>query len=174
MINKLPPITTSRLLFHQWNPAMLNYAQRLWGNPEVSRYIATHGQFSREQIQERLEQEICNQQQYQLQYWPLFTHDKHFIGCCGLRPRNLSQQIVEIGCHLLPEFWGLGYAAEAMIAVINYARKRGFSKLFAGHNPQNHASQKMLQKLGFCYIGNEFYPPTGLDHPSYELNLALK
>lgn len=86
----------------------------------------------------------------------------------------MSQQIAEIGCHLQPEFCGQGYAAEAMIAVINHARKRGFAKLFAGHNPQNNASQKMLQKLGFCYIGNEFYPPTGLDHPSYELDLALK
>lgn len=174
MINDLPIIATPRLLFRQWTPAMLNYALQLWGNPEVSRYIAVHGQFSREQIQERLKQEISNHQQYQLQYWPLYTREELFIGCCGLRPRNLSQQIVEIGCHLLPEFWEQGYAAEAITAVINHARERGFSKLFAGHNPQNYASQKMLQKLGFCYIGNEFYPPTGLDHPSYELDLALK
>lgn len=42
-------------------------------------------------------------------------------------------------------------------------------KLFAGHNPNNKASQKVLQKLGFVYIGDEFYEPTGLYHPSYEL-----
>ena len=41
--------------------------------------------------------------------------------------------------------------------------------LFAGHNPQNIASQKILSKLGFHYIDDEFYEPTGLYHPSYEL-----
>lgn len=42
-------------------------------------------------------------------------------------------------------------------------------KLFAGRNPQNTASKKKLNKLGFHYIGDEFYEPTGLYHPSYEL-----
>ena len=30
-------------------------------------------------------------------------------------------------------------------------------------------AQKILSKLGFHYIGDEFYEPTGLYHPSYEL-----
>ncbi len=41
--------------------------------------------------------------------------------------------------------------------------------LFAGHNPHNTESAKVLRKLGFHYIGDEFYEPTGLYHPSYEL-----
>ena len=76
----------------------------------------------------------------------------------------------EIGFHLRPQFWGKGYAVEAASAAIDYA----FSvlhadALFAGHNPNNAASAKVLRKLGFRYIGDEFYEPTGLYHPSYEL-----
>lgn len=41
--------------------------------------------------------------------------------------------------------------------------------LFAGHHPHNKASQKVLQKLGFTYLADEFYAPTGLYHPSYQL-----
>lgn len=41
--------------------------------------------------------------------------------------------------------------------------------LFAGHNPKNIASAALLKKLGFKYIYDEFYPPTGLYHPSYLL-----
>lgn len=75
----------------------------------------------------------------------------------------------EIGFHLCPEFWGKGYAKETADVTIDYA----FSvlkakKLFAGHNPNNIASRKVLGKLGFSYVGDEFYEPIGLFHPSYE------
>jgi RimJ/RimL family protein N-acetyltransferase len=39
--------------------------------------------------------------------------------------------------------------------------------LFAGHNPKNHGSRKLLAKLGFNYTHDEFYEPTGLEHPSF-------
>lgn len=42
--------------------------------------------------------------------------------------------------------------------------------LFAGHHPQNTASARMLEKLGFRYTHDELYAPTGLYHPSYLLS----
>ena len=76
----------------------------------------------------------------------------------------------EIGFHLRPAYWRQGYAAECARAVIDYAFSTlEAKKLFAGHNPNNTASAKVLGKLGFAYIGDEFYAPTGLNHPSYEL-----
>ena len=41
--------------------------------------------------------------------------------------------------------------------------------LFAGHNPENLGSRNLLTKLGFNYTHDEFYKPTGLEHPSYLL-----
>jgi hypothetical protein len=41
------------------------------------------------------------------------------------------------------------------------------SNVYAGHHPDNRASEKILKKLGFEFIGNVFYQPTGLMHPSY-------
>lgn len=37
---------------------------------------------------------------------------------------------------------------------------RGDKNLFAGHNPKNIGSEKVLKKLGF-------HSPTRLEHPSY-------
>lgn len=90
------------------------------------------------------------------------------IGCCGLRP--YKDRKYELVFHLRSKFWKQGYAFESATAVIDYAfTVLKVEKLFAGHHPQNIASQKILSQLGFHYIGNEFYEPTGLYHPSYEL-----
>jgi len=87
---------------------------------------------------------------------------------CGLRPR--SEGTYELGFHLRPKFWRQGYAVEAARAVIDYAFSLlNADSLFAGHNPKNTASARVLGNLGFEYIGGEFYEPTGLYHPSYEL-----
>lgn len=70
--------------------------------------------------------------------------------------------------HLLPNYWGKGYATEALNKVICHAFETlKVKNLFAGHNPNNIKSKKMLEKLGFNFIGAEYYIPTGLQHPSY-------
>jgi RimJ/RimL family protein N-acetyltransferase len=43
------------------------------------------------------------------------------------------------------------------------------SALFAGHHPANRSSRDLLLKLGFRYTHDEYYAPTGLQHPSYLL-----
>jgi RimJ/RimL family protein N-acetyltransferase len=42
-------------------------------------------------------------------------------------------------------------------------------RLFAGHHPNNTASQKTLLRLGFVYTRHELYAPTGVQHPSFGL-----
>lgn len=67
-------------------------------------------------------------------------------------------------------YWGQGYAEEATRAVVTYAFDTlGVKGLFAGHNPGNEASRRLLTKMGFRYLCDEYYPPTGLKHPSYIL-----
>jgi ribosomal-protein-alanine N-acetyltransferase len=158
---------TQRLGFRQWSEADIELAVGLWGDGEVTKLIG--GPFSQEQIRERLTQEISNLNTYGVQYWPIFllSRDVH-LGCCGLRPYRLDQRIYEIGVHIRPAHWGHGYALEATRAVIRYSFIRlGAAGLFAGHNPTNEASRHLLQKLGFHHTHDEFYPPTGLQHPSY-------
>ena len=144
-------------------------AEILWGNPDVTKFICASGRFSAQDIVNRLDKEIINLAEYHVQYWPFFElTSKELIGCCGLRP--YKERKYEIGFHLRPKFWRQGYATEAAQAVINYAfsvlKTEG---LFAGHNPNNTVSSIVLRRLGFQYIGDEYYEPTGLYHPSYEL-----
>lgn len=162
-------LETERIGFSNWEQEDIQLAKLLWGNPEVTRFICASGQFSEKDIIDRFNKEISNSKEYRVQYWPIFElASNELIGCCGLRP--YAENEYEIGFHLRPEYWGKGYAREAASAVINYSFTiLNAQKLFAGHNPNNTASQKVLNKLGFVYIKDEYYEPTGLFHPSYEL-----
>ncbi len=162
-------LTSKRLGFSVWSMDDFDLAKSLWGDPDVTKLIG--GVYSDEMITARLKREILTQRDHQVQYWPIFelpTDD--FIGVCGLTPYNLENGIYELGFHLKKKFWGKGIASEAGRAAIEYGHQRlGISHFFAGHNPKNTASGKVLFKLGFSYTHDEFYPPTGLNHPSYYL-----
>ncbi len=164
-------IKTSRIGFSSWSNADLSLASQLWGENEVTRYICSTGKFTHEDIVNRLNTEIHNYELYHIQYWPIFElSTEELIGCCGIRPYKSETHSYELGFHLREKYWGKGYASEAAKAAIDYSfHILKAKKLYAGHHPQNRASEKLLLKLGFQSIGREFYTPTGLYHPLYEL-----
>lgn len=162
-------LQSTRLGFGLWSTTDIALAMGLWGDGEVTKRIG--GPFSKNQVNQRLLKEIASQNEYGIQYWPIFllAAGEH-VGCCGLRPYKLEEKIYEIGFHLKKPFWGQGYAAEAAQAVIDYAfHTLKAQALFAGHHPDNETSRRLLTKLGFQYTHDEYYIPTGLNHPSYLL-----
>ena len=170
-LNQIAPyfLQSRRLGFRTWTDADLALATALWEDPAVTQLIG--GPFSSQQVRERLRLEQAQQASIGVQYWPvslLATHEH--VGCCGLRPYRPDERIYEIGVHIRAVHWGQGYALEATRAVIVHAFTRlHVAGLFAGHHPANQASRHLLRKLGFRYTHDEFYPPTGLQHPSYLL-----
>ncbi|WP_299161132.1 GNAT family N-acetyltransferase [uncultured Tenacibaculum sp.] len=63
---------------------------------------------------------------------------------------------IDIGYAFLPEARNKGYAAEATKLIIKYVRTTfKQEKVYAFTMPKNKASQKLLEKLGFKYIGVE-------------------
>jgi ribosomal-protein-alanine N-acetyltransferase len=72
-------------------------------------------------------------------------------GNCGLVRRE-GLDAPDLGYALLPEFCGQGYAREAARAVLGDARQRlGYAELLAIVNPDNTASIRVLQDLGFGF-----------------------
>lgn len=162
-------LITKRLGFSLWSEEDISDASELWGNSEVTKFIASDGKMSDEQICQRLKKEIENHKNYNIQYWPIYIKEiNQNVGCCGLRSYDLENKIFEMGIHLKERYWGLGFASEACSGVIEYAfNTLKVNALFAGHNPKNKASEQLLKRVGFIYTHDEFYQPTGLYHPSY-------
>src|SRR3990167_1843348 len=77
--------------------------------------------------------------------------DGTVIGGCGLR---LQDEVPELGYWLGVNYWGQGYATEALHAVIDYAfTDLGHDALSAGARVTNPASRRVLEKCGFQWTG---------------------
>jgi RimJ/RimL family protein N-acetyltransferase len=77
--------------------------------------------------------------------------DKTVIGACGI---VLQEKVPELGYWLGVEYWGQGYATEALHAVIDYAfTDLAHEQLQAGARVTNPASRRVLEKCGFQWTG---------------------
>lgn len=183
-------LETQRIEFKDWESIGFNFAEKLWKNKSVTEFLSSTGEFSYNTIEQRYNLEVSNYKNFNFQYFPLFyKENSEFIGCCGIKKyvgklgrerlresSNISytdaelENLHEMGFHFLPEFWGKGLAEEAALKVMEYSFNTLKSKaIFAGHNPKNIRSAKLLKKLGFILIGEKFFAPTGLIHPLYML-----
>jgi RimJ/RimL family protein N-acetyltransferase len=81
----------------------------------------------------------------------LRRQDELFLGQCGLR---LKEGAWRLGYWLGKPFWGQGYASEAAGRVLRYAFEvLKADRVGAGWFHDNPASGRVLEKLGFCYVG---------------------
>jgi len=161
---------TTRLWLRTWDAADLERGSSLWGDPAVMTFLG--GILSREKIQEKLKSEMACQEESGVQYWPICEKQTdEFVGCCGLRPWAYSApEGHELGFHLLKTKWGHGYAFEAAQGVVCHGfEKLQLRMLRAGHHPDHVNSKEILLRLGFQFVNEVFYKPTGLMHPTYKL-----
>jgi RimJ/RimL family protein N-acetyltransferase len=56
-----------------------------------------------------------------------------------------------LGYYLFPNFWGQGFATEAVSAVADHLVKMGVHRLVATVTVGNHASAQVLKKAGFSF-----------------------
>ena len=86
------------------------------------------------------------------------------VGLAGLVRRDVLPH-VDVGYAFLERAWGRGYAQEAAAAVLTYARGTlGLPTIVAITNPDNHASQNVLRKIGLRFVETIDLP--GWDGPS--------
>lgn len=73
------------------------------------------------------------------------------IGMSGLIKRDTLDD-VDLGYAFMPEYGGQGFASEAALAVVAYARDvLGLQRLVAITTPGNEASERVLRKVGMQF-----------------------
>jgi len=77
--------------------------------------------------------------------------EPNLVGSCSLGRRPSGA--VELGYWIARPYWGLGYATEAGLALVEIARALRLQNLEASYFLDNPASARVLEKLGFEAIG---------------------
>ncbi|QSB25744.1 GNAT family N-acetyltransferase [Flavobacterium sp. CLA17] len=170
-----PTIETERLLLKRITDADLNEIFELRSNPETMKYIPRPLVKTTEDALEHIamiEEKIVTNVGIN---WGITLKDNPkllgIIGYYRMQPENYR---AEIGYMLLPEFHGKGIIPEAVHRLIRY----GFDDLKlhsieAVIDPENFASEKVLQKCGFVKEAHlkeaEFYEGVFLDKVIYSL-----
>lgn len=74
------------------------------------------------------------------------------IGMCGFLKRDYLEHH-DIGFAFLPEYEGKGYATQATITALKYAKTHlNFKTVMAITTPDNERSVKLLKKSGFNFV----------------------
>jgi RimJ/RimL family protein N-acetyltransferase len=71
---------------------------------------------------------------------------------------------LEIGYGVRAVHRRLGFASEAVVALLGWARARGISYFVASVAPDNEPSLAIVRKLGFVRTGEHIDPEDGLEH----------
>ncbi|RAO69588.1 uncharacterized protein BHQ10_005600 [Talaromyces amestolkiae] len=163
-------IPTERLhisYFQPGNPDHTAFTFRLWSTDEVTKYIGNRGIVSLETADafiRNLVQADYNRTGYGRFLVSLKPHaqaslaESKLIGVVSLLLRDppYGFSCPDIGYSFLPEEWGKGYAPEAAIALIEYARREWNIKDFFGFcEPHNKPSRRVMEKIGFEFRGEK-------------------
>jgi ribosomal-protein-alanine N-acetyltransferase len=88
--------------------------------------------------------------------------DRDVIGYCGLIDgRRGSDEEPELAFEMLRRIWSQGYATEASLAVLDWARSFGYKRLWATVWEWNTASRRVLAKVGFTEVRKELDAVSG-------------
>lgn len=161
---------TERLGMRLLEPSDLNDIMTFWGDREVMRYCGGPG--TRERELRAVEYYAELQQHRSLSVYGVFEkNDKCMIGACGFNPGEAEDE-AELIYHFAKPYWGKGFATEAARACISYARSvQSIERIVASIDPQNVASGKILEKLGFLYEGMKWHEDLQQDEPTYVMRL---
>jgi [ribosomal protein S5]-alanine N-acetyltransferase len=164
-------LETERLTLRNWLPT--DVASYMLLSQDVGyNCFAPPGRFlvgSTEEAGEKIRERIELFESQKLGKFPVFLKSTgEFVGTCGMEQFELDGRTeVELGYRLCLKYWGCGYAREAAEAIVRYGfgtLKR--ARIMAFVLPQNRASVKILENLGFGYLGEFLH--YDLAHRLYE------
>ena len=134
---------------------------QMMSDPRVTRYIGQQPMDSPEKAVERVRKFQSLFDEQSAIPWAVVSHEnRQLIGTCVFWNIDHPNYRTEIGYILSPQWWGKGLMTEAVAAVLNFGFTRmGLHSIEAQTDPENAASRRVLEKLGFVQEGHfrEYY-----------------
>jgi RimJ/RimL family protein N-acetyltransferase len=150
-------LETERLVLREFDERDVAAFFALGSDPAVVRYTGDPGGglVSLEQAMDVLRSRpLADYRKYGYGRWAcVHRATGEVIGFAGLKFLEDLQEI-DLGYRLLPAYWGQGLATEACRAIIGYGRAHlNLDDVIGLVDPENTASVRVLEKLGFTFVG---------------------
>jgi RimJ/RimL family protein N-acetyltransferase len=145
-------LETDRLILRMLAPDDFDALTRIFGKPNVMKYLGLEGNpMSREETENSLHSIIRHWQLHGFGRWVVVSKQSDaIIGCSGLRSYEGTAELV----YLIDEpYWGKGLATEIARACLDFGfRARDFKNIIAFARPGNAASRKVMEKIGMRFV----------------------
>ena len=165
------PIETERLLLRPFERDDAGELHAIWSDPASARFRDDVPDWPRPRTVEDtlryLEAIMTGQAERGYAPWAVIEKASgRVIGDCGLFPADGVGPEIELAYGLAPDVWGLGYATEAAAACLRVGFEQlGATRIVADVDPENPASIRVLEKVGFEPAGTKdgklLYAATG-------------
>ncbi|KTD85141.1 GNAT family N-acetyltransferase [Paenibacillus etheri] len=128
---------------------------KIWSDPEVTEFMNidcfTDESQAKDMIKLLDEFSLDNKA---IRFSIIEMESNEIIGSCGFNFLDFENKKAEIGYDIAREFWGRGYASEAISTLLDYAfLSLKLNRIEAKVEPENVNSVKVLQKLNFMFEG---------------------
>jgi ribosomal-protein-alanine N-acetyltransferase len=103
-------------------------------------------------------------------YAIVHKNDHKMIGTCDIFKVEWHKNCGEIGYVLHKDYWNKGYMTRVLQEVIKFGFEYlGLDAIDIRHLPENIGSRRVIEKAGFRFISDQYYPRFDRDIPSYEM-----
>ena len=155
LLADLPVLETDRLLLRK---ASLDDAADIFeyaSDHEVPRFMPWEPHQSIQTTYEYLEHVLDGYRQHSPGPWALVhKRDAKMIGTCSFGSWERDHRRAEIGYVLNRRYWGQGYMAEAVRAIIAFGfRELGLNRIQARCDVPNIGSARVMEKAGMSFEG---------------------
>lgn len=155
IFSHIPTLYTERLTLRAFKVTDFEDVYRYSCDSEVSKYLLWEAHKSKSYTREYLNYIAGRYRLGDFYDWALQKNDDgRVIGMCGFTSINPQNDSAEIGYVVARDCWGNGYAAEALLAVLEF----GFNVLELNRADgkyivENAASRRVMEKCGMTYEG---------------------
>ena len=149
-------LNTKRLSRRKFIRDDARYLYQLDNDPKVMRYINGGLAVSLDTIKDQVLDTFMryDMDRRGLGFWAVIDiHSSAFLGWVCMRLQQDNPANASIGYRFLQKTWGSGYATEATQALINLGfTELGLERVIATTYEKNHASRRVMDKLGLRYV----------------------
>ncbi len=144
------PLIAPRLLLREMQPDDWRFVQALQteSDSHAPAQVRRTEQAAREFVQRIMAQQ-AEQPRTTYRFVIVLRAAQQPIGWCDLYLRAADAHEAEIGFRVDARYWGCGYATEAARQMVTFACDRlGVQRVWGECAPDNHASSRVMQKIG--------------------------